>query len=268
MRLLIYVGPAPSREDVLAFCAATLGPLASAVTLVSGGGRLDLVRGAAERLALPAGVPVELLALPGNAQSALLAATRRGAFDLVLLGRLNRPLARLLRRPRSKAIAKELEPSVLRVQGQQPRPLGTILLASGGDRTTLTNAAVLAGLAAPLGARVTLLHVRSQQSLLFEPPGHQADTPAPEGPELAVLREAQGLLEAAGVPTSLKLRNGPVIAEVLAEIHGGHYGMLAIGAHRVTSALDRILLEDLTGDLMDVVPISTLVVKRPGESKT
>lgn len=262
MRLLIYVGPAPSREDVLAFCAANLAALASAVTLVSGGNRLDLVRDAAQRVALPARVPVELLALPGNAQSALLAAARRTPFDLVLLGRLNRPLARLLPRPRSKAIANRLEPSVLRVQGQ-PRPLRTLLLASGGDQTTLTNAALLARLAAPLGARVTLLHVRSQQSLLFEPPSHPE--PAPDDaqpPELAVLHQAQALLEQAGVPTSTLLRDGPVLAEVLAEIQTGHYDLLTIGAHRVSSALDRILLEDLTGDLMDVVPISTLVVKQ------
>lgn len=260
MRLLIYVGPAPSREDVLAFCAANLGGLATAATLVSGGGRLDLVRDAAQRLALPAGVPVEPLALPGNARSALLAAARRAPFDLVLLGRLNRPLARLLPRPRSKAIASRLEPSVLRVQGR-PRPLRSVLLASGGDQTTLANAAALARLAAPLGARVTLLHVRSQQSLLFEPPSHP-DPPEEPAPELEVLRQAQALLEQAGVPTSTRLRDGPVLAEVLAELHTGHYDLLTLGAHRVSSALDRILLEDLTGDLLDVAPISTLVVKQ------
>jgi len=37
--------------------------------------------------------------------------------------------------------------------------------------------------------------------------------------------------------------------------------MLVIGAHRVASALDRILLEDITDDLLDVSPLPVLVVK-------
>ena len=46
------------------------------------------------------------------------------------------------------------------------------------------------------------------------------------------------------------------------ELREGSYDMLAIGAHRVTSALDRILLEDITGDLLDNSPLPVLVVKQ------
>lgn len=41
----------------------------------------------------------------------------------------------------------------------------------------------------------------------------------------------------------------------------GSYDLLVIGAHRVASALDRILLEDITKDLMNVSPVPVLVVK-------
>lgn len=256
MRFLVYVGPAPSRVAVLDWCRHHVAGLASAITLVSGGTRLDLVREAAAQLDLP-GVTLEQLALPGNAQQAILAAARRQSYDLVVLGRLNRTLTRLLPRPRSKTIAQRLEPSVLRVQGDL-QPVRRILLASGGDRTTLTNADLVARLARPLDASVTLLHVRSQVSLVFEPPGHEpATTPAPE---LEVLHAAQTRLIEAGIPTDTRVRSGPVLAEVLEELRGD-YDLLVIGAHRIGSALDRILLEDVTGDLLDVSPISTLVVK-------
>jgi nucleotide-binding universal stress UspA family protein len=49
--------------------------------------------------------------------------------------------------------------------------------------------------------------------------------------------------------------------EILAELQAGEYDLLAIGAHRVASALDRLLLEDISGDLLDLSPLSTLVVK-------
>ncbi|GAB4206414.1 MAG: universal stress protein [Roseiflexaceae bacterium] len=262
MRFLVYVGPAPSREAVVGWCARHAGDLASAVTLVSGGGRLDLVRSAAAQIALP-GVALEQLALPGNAQQAILTTARRHPYDLVVFGRLNRALTRLLPRPRSKTIAQRLEPSVLRVQGE-PRPLRRILLTSGGDETTLANADLVARLARPLGASVTLLHVRSQVSLVFAPPGQEP--PAPEvAPELAVLRTAQARLADAGVVAEISVRTGPVLAEVLAELRDGDYDLLVIGAHRTGSALDRILLEDVTGDLLDASPISTLVVKPGGK---
>ncbi len=258
MRFLVYVGPAPSREAVVSWCARHAGALASTLTLVSGGGRLDLVRSAAAQLDLP-DVALEQLALPGNAQQAILAAARRQPFDLVVLGRLNRALTRLLPRPRSKTIAQRLEPSVLRVQSE-PRAVRRILLASGGDQTTLANADLVARLAQPLGASVTLLHVRSQVSLVFAPPGQEPPAAAPV-PELEVLRAAQTRLADAGITAEMRVRAGPVLAEVLEELRGGDYDLLVIGAHRIGSALDRILLEDVTGDLLDVSPISTLVVK-------
>jgi nucleotide-binding universal stress UspA family protein len=52
-----------------------------------------------------------------------------------------------------------------------------------------------------------------------------------------------------------------VIDEILSELRVGSYDLLVIGAHRVASALDRILLEDITGDLLDISPLPVLVVK-------
>lgn len=256
MRMLIYVGRSPSREDVIAYCAPLAERAATSLTLVAPEGQLALLEDAAARLG---GAP-ELRLLPGSAQRAILAAAAERPYDLVAFGRLSRPLARLLpgRARRGRAIAARLEPSVLRVVGEA-RPIRRVLLASGGDHHTLRTARVAAQLVAPLGAEVTLLHVMSQQPLVFE--GFGGHRPAPLAEPPGALREAAALLEAAGVAARAVVRRGPVIDEVLAELRASDYDLLVIGAHRVASALDRVLLEDITGDLLDAAPLPTLVVK-------
>jgi nucleotide-binding universal stress UspA family protein len=272
MRILLYAGPAPSREAVLQFSGQIVQHCATALTLVSGGGteRRPLLEEAAARLHIPDHVPVTLSALAGNAQAAILAAGRAQPYDLVILGRLHQPLGRLLPGVRSKAIAQRLEPSVLRIHGPA-RLIRRILISSGGDFHTYADVDIAAQIAGPLGASATLLHVVSQQSLLFE--GFQARRGtidrwlADDSSEATTLRQATAMLRERGVPCELKGRVGPVLDEILAELRFGSYDMLVIGAHRVASALDRILLEDITDDLLDVSPLPVLVVKGENELK-
>ena len=267
MRILLYAGPAPSREAVIQFSAQIVQHSATSLTLVTGGGaeRRPLLEDAATRLRIPDHVPVTLSALAGNSQTAILAATRAQPYDLVILGRLHQPLGRLLPGgAHSKAIAQRLEPSVLRIHGPA-RPIRRILISSGGDYHTFADVDVAAQIAGPLGAAATLLHVVSQQSLLFE--GFQArqgtveSLLADNSHESKTLRQATAMLRDRGVVCELKGRVGPVLDEILAELRVGSYDMLVIGAHRVASALDRILLEDITDDLLDVSPLPVLVVK-------
>jgi nucleotide-binding universal stress UspA family protein len=266
MRILLYAGPAPSRELVLHFSGQIIQSCATSLTLVTGGGaeRRPLLEDAAARLHVPAHVPVTLSARPGNSQAAILAAARAQPYDLVVLGRLHQPLGRLLPGAHSKAIAQRLEPSVLRVHGPA-RPIRRILLSSGGDYHTFADVDVAARIAGPLHASVTLLHVVSQQSLLFEgfPVRHRSvDTwLSDNSPEAQTLRQAAARLRERGVTCELKGRVGPVLDEILAELRIGSYDLLVIGAHRVASALDRILLEDITDDLLDISPLPVLVVK-------
>jgi nucleotide-binding universal stress UspA family protein len=264
--MLIYAGPAPSREAVLQFSAQIVEHCASSLTLVTGGGaeRRPLLEDAATRLRIPKHAPVTLKALPGNSQAAILAAAQLQPYDLVILGRLHQPLGRLLPGAHSKAIAQRLEPSVLRVHGPV-RPIRRILISSGGDYHTFADVDVAAQIAGPLGATATLLHVVSQQSLLFE--GFQKRRKsvesflAEDSAEANTLRQATAMLRERGVACELKGRVGPVLDEILSELRVGSYDMLVIGAHRVASALDRILLEDITDDLLDISPLPVLVVK-------
>lgn len=265
MRILIYVGSAPSRELVLQMSQPLAQRTANAITLVAcGHDRVALLDDALRRLALPSGVAVALRPLDGTAQGAILEAAGEQTYDLVVFGRLQQPSGRLLPGAHSKAIAQRLEPSVLRVHGSA-RPLKRILVASGGDHHTFADTAMAEKLATPFGASVTLLHVISQQSLLFEGFSQRQTTAdtllAVDSREARTIRAAAAQLTAQGVHTQIKGRVGLVLDEIMAELRIGGYDLLVIGAHRVASALDRILLEDITGDLLDVSPLPVLVVK-------
>jgi nucleotide-binding universal stress UspA family protein len=267
MKILLYAGAAPSRESVIQYSAQIVQHCASSLTLVAAGGaeRQALLDDAVRRLEPPDGVPVVRRALSGNPQSAILAAAREQPYDLVILGRLHQPLGRLLPGAHSKAIAQRLEPSVLRVHGPV-RPIRRILLSSGGDKHTFADVSVAAKIAAPLEATVTVLHVLSQQTVVFEglpnAPSRMEAFLAGNTPEAGILRRGVAQLAAGGAQAELKVRVGPVLDEILSELRVGAYDLLVIGAHRVASALDRILLEDITDDLLDLSPLPVLVVKQ------
>ncbi|MBA3944801.1 MAG: universal stress protein [Herpetosiphonaceae bacterium] len=266
MQLLIYAGHAPSRDAVLQFTAPIVQQVATGLTLVAGGGSSNtaLLEDAIKQLSVPESLPVTLRALSGNAQEAIRSAVQERAYDLVSFGRLRPPIRRWLPGQRSKTLTQRLEPSVLRVQGMV-RPLCRILLASGGDAHTFADVALTARVAQPLGATVTLLHVLLPDALFVEGRARRQRTVeeylADGSPEAGVMQRAVAQLKAEGVPTQLIGRAGPVLDEIMAELEHGDYDLLVIGAHQVASALDRILLEDITGDLLERSPRPVLVVK-------
>ncbi|NJK78555.1 MAG: universal stress protein [Chloroflexaceae bacterium] len=266
MNILLYAGAAPWRDLVLSYSVPIITHTATKLTLVAAEDEqaAALLRNATERLDLPPRVEVVQQIIPGDVQQAVLAAAEQQRYDLAILGRLNRPLGRLLPGPRSKAITRRLKMSVLRVHGES-RPIRRILLASGGNIYTFDNARLTAAIAAPLGAEVTLVHVLSQEQLCFEliPDAQTAheEFRYSDMMEASVLQEAVDLLCNLRVPTRLQVRVGPVLDEILAELATGNYDMLVVGAHRADDALERILLEDITSALLDHSPLPVLVVK-------
>ena len=61
MRILLYAGPAPSRESVIEYAAPIVQRCATALTLVTGGGaaRQALLDDAARRLPVPDGASAQ-----------------------------------------------------------------------------------------------------------------------------------------------------------------------------------------------------------------
>lgn len=267
MNLLIYAGPGPWRDEALATAAQFAGQIATSVTLVTGGGirNAELLDDAVARLGLPPDMAINRRVVEGAPQEAILMVAGETMYDLVIFGRLQRPLERLLPLRRSDALTRRLRTAVLRVSGPV-RPIRRILLASGGDQHTFATARYAALLATPPGASVTLLHVVSQQSVVFEAPAplaaDEAAFLAGETQEADTLRRAAAWLRERGITVAIRVRFGLVLDEILAELHEGDYDILAVGTHHAAGPLDRVLLEDLTGDLLDRCPRTVLVARR------
>jgi nucleotide-binding universal stress UspA family protein len=264
--MMIYVGPVASRNHVIDYSAQLVRRAATSVSLVSGGGPeyWPLLQETAEQLDIPPDVPVTLVTMPGDPHQAIIAAAEQQQYDLIIFGRLSRPLGHFLPGPRPKVITQRLQPSVLRVHGQ----LGTIrriLVASGGDYHTFEDISVAARLAGPLAAEITLVHVATPQSLLiagFDERRISVDEfLVGSSPEASTLRNAAAMLRQRGIPAQIIGRSGPILDELLIELRSGVYDLLVVGAHRIANPLDRILLEDITGELLDVSPLPVLVVK-------
>ncbi len=262
MRVVIYAGPTPSYDAVMSFATPLLRHIASSVTLISGGGvgNEPLLRTAQAELDLPRSIPTILRIHEGDAVAALIWEAGLHDSDLVIIGRLQPSLQRIILGRRSKRLAQRLDVAVIRVQGRIT-PIRRILLASSGDTGTIEHARYLSQMAKPLGASVTLLHVVSEQPLIFE--SHAPDVAEflnGESEAAMVLREAAAVLRGAAIATEVVVRMGPVV-DCVVELAREH-DLLMIGAHRAGSRLDRMLLEDLAGDILDLSPIPVLVGKR------
>jgi nucleotide-binding universal stress UspA family protein len=267
MNVLVYVGPAPSREQLLPYCAPIVQTLASTVCLLvpEGTKNEELFQQALDILQIPSHIPITKISRAGNAQNAILTAVSERLYDLVIMGHLERPLRRFWPIGRSDALAQEIEPSVLRVQGEL-RPIRSILLASGGNEHTMLDAKMAQRFAQALGAKVTLLHVMSQQAVVFEGiPNAKADKPLlstpPHTEELDMLNKAQAWLCEQQIESTVKVRYGAVMNEVLEEIQAGPHDLLVSGAHLAYSILDRLLIEDISSGLLAASPVPVVIVR-------
>jgi nucleotide-binding universal stress UspA family protein len=266
MHMLIDVGIARPQQELLQVCGALIQKVATALTVLMDGGRsATLPRDQlAARLGIPAELPLDLRVNVNHPWKALRAVTRERQYDLVICGRQRRSLFA----PNPATISQQIASSVLLVRGVN-RPPHRILLASSGDRHTLDHVRFLARLAQPLGASVTVLHVLSQQSLIFNcSSGHdiQAETFFGErSAEANILRLAAAWLQDDGIPTQLRVRNGPVIDTIVTELRAGSYDLLVVGEHRPATLGDRFLLRNMTDELVAVSPGAVLIVKSTAE---
>lgn len=264
MRILLYAGPAPTRDQVLAYSAPIVQRAATALTLVTGGGTSNapLLDDALTQLDLPGELPCKLLSLAGEAEEALYEAARQEHHDLAICGRLQAPLRRLVFGQRSKLIARQLDPAVLRVSGRTA-PIQRILLATAGGSQTLHQAFLLSRLARPLGASVTLLHVLSQQLLYFD--GFEAEVLTiplfleSDLPEAQMLQKAAAILNQHQVPTNICVKIGPIVETILRA--ASEYDLLVIGNHHSSTPMERILFRDLADDLLDLSPLPVMVTR-------
>jgi nucleotide-binding universal stress UspA family protein len=95
---------------------------------------------------------------------------------------------------------------------------------------------------------------RSEESLIEAVLGDQS-------PVSRNIEAARQLLTKNGVAAKLRVRVGLVVEQIQEELRGGGYDLLVIGAHRARTPLDRVLLEDISAELLRDSPVPVLLVQ-------
>lgn len=267
LKLLIYIDGSAASQRALDYVAAVAHEPEVAVTLLTA--QQDAVRAAdlysrmASRLQSPS---VRHVARTEAADVALLAEAQSGSYDLAVFGPLRERWSRWVRIGPRSSLSAQLPISSLLVRGA-PTQMSRVLLCAGGDETVVADARLTARLARRVSASATVLHVLSQLPILFgvhTPAERVTEAFAATGaPEIINMQAALEVLRADGVSGEIKVRVGLIIDEIVAELREGSYDLLVVGAHRSQGLVERLLLEDVTHDILGHSPVPVLVVKTP-----
>ncbi len=265
LRLLIGYDGNPSGRQALAYVAPLVRDGTILTTLLTVARNTTITAGLFDEASrIVEGARLEHIGTTGSLYGALVQATRARTFDLAVFGPPGRAWTRLSRWRQRGSLSAALPISSLLVQGEA-RGITRALICTGGDETVIADARLTAQLARRAAAPATILHVLSQVPLIF---GRGTDREqitdafaATGAPEMKHMRAAADVLKADGVEAAIKIRIGLVVEEIVAELAEGGYDLLVVGAHRSHGLVERLLLEDVTADIVPHSPVPVLVVK-------
>jgi nucleotide-binding universal stress UspA family protein len=245
-----------------ALAAVTLGGrLAAALdaktTLFSAGIKAQRVHEAlAQGVAVLAPFEVEPATLVsiGRPADEFVTEAKRAAYDLVVVGyRRRRAFEKAVIGSVATRIAQQARTSVLIVRRGRP-DIRRILVGVGGHGFTADLAKWAAIIGAAVGGQVTLLHVEWTPPLMYAgfEEVHQTLTEFLETgtPAAAALRRAARTLGLAGVQAEIKLAHGVTDREVLRTAQNGDYDLLIVGSSWARPSLSRVVLPNVTREVL------------------
>lgn len=209
-------------------------------------------------------IHAELISKSGEVIEEIVKRTEETAYDLVVIGAVRKETrGAFWMSSKSYKIIKEIKPPVLSVAGKSIT-IKRVLICSGGKRY-ISNAVRLTGeIARGLGAAVTLLHVMPEPPALYAHLSRVEETEAAlltSQSELGInLRHAKESLEAVGVATDVRLRQGSVLEGILREIHAGAYDVVVTGS-ALSLGLRTYALGDITREIVNRANCAVLVVR-------
>ena len=209
-----------------------------------------------------AGVAYRLEVQQGHAEE-VIPRRVKGLDALVVLGPLGRPpLKRLLSGRSFRHIMEQVAAPILYAPKTR-LPLKHMLVCLGGLGYEVTAENIALQLAQAAQAEVTLLTVVPPIDLDYpearhvsENWEHLADTNTLTGKSL---RQGLETARAAELQASVKVRNGNVLEEILAEVEQGNYDLLCMGSPYSSHALRQYYTPNITAEIAetDLVPVLT-----------
>jgi nucleotide-binding universal stress UspA family protein len=217
-----------------------------------------------------AGVAYALEVQQGHAEDAI-PARLKGQESLVVLGPLGRPpLKRMLSGRSFRHIMESVSAPILYVPHVR-LPLKRMLVCLGGLGYEVTAETLAMKIVAMTRAEVTLLTVVPPIDLDYPEARqvgknwrHLADTDTLTGKNL---RRGLEFAQQAGLTASVKVRNGNVVEEILAEVKAGNYDLLVMGSPFSANALRQLYTPNVTAEIAetDLVPVLTARYVREGK---
>ena len=209
-------------------------------------------------------IRAELIIKSGNPIEEIIKRTEEASYDLVIIGAARKSTrGAFWMSSKSFKIIKEIKPAVLSVAGKVTA-IKRVLICSGGKRY-IDNAVRLAGeISRAVGASVALLHVLPDAPAIYASFRRSEETVSwllGSRTELGInLRRAKETLESLGVTAEVHLRHGPVLEEILREIHQSHYDLVVTGS-ALSRSLRTYVLGDISREIVNRINCAVLVVR-------
>jgi nucleotide-binding universal stress UspA family protein len=271
MKMLLCSIGSKQRMVTLRFGAEVAKALSTGVTLlgvVSDRHKVEELGRVLNNFALEmmqAGLQVQVYVEAGDAEGIVMAETEGAAYDLVAIGALGgRRSRRSFFGTVAMRIIEQARSSVLVIKGERPSLSRVLICASGAEYGHLP---VWAGasIACGAGAQATVLHVMGAVPTMYTGLEQMEETLAEmlrtDTDMARELKWAAQVVKAECEVSELKLRRGIVADEILQESQIGNYDLIVLGSSRSAGGLVRVLMGDVTRDIVHRAEIPVLVVR-------
>ena len=230
---------------------------------------LESVFEKAVEIFLKAGTEYHLEVQQGHAEE-VIPRRVKGQDALVVVGPLGRPPLKQFLSGRSLRHLMEHVTVPIVYVPKVKLPPKKLLVCLGGLGYEVTAETLAMKLATMTNAEVVLLTVvppvdfdYPEARVVRENWQHLADTDTLAGRSL---RKGLSIAKEAGLAASVKIRNGIVVEEILAEVQDGNYDLLCMGSAHSSNALRQLYTPNVTAEIAesDLVPVLTARYARQG----
>jgi nucleotide-binding universal stress UspA family protein len=218
------------------------------------------------------GLPARVRVEKGNAEAIVTAQMESTAYDLVAVGALGGSRSR---RPLFESVGMRIveraHGAVLLIKGERTSISRVLISASA---TELGRAPVRAGaaLACGVGASATVLHVVDAMPAMYTGLEQMEETLVEllqsDSDIARELKWAAEQVKVGCVSSELKLRRGYAADEILREGQVGDHDLIVLGSSRYVGSIVRVLMGDLTREVVERAQRPVLVVPPSREAPT
>jgi nucleotide-binding universal stress UspA family protein len=210
------------------------------------------------------GLSVRVVVEAGRAEDIFMAEMAASRYDLVAVGTLGEKRSRrAFFDSVAMRIVERADCSVLLIKGNHGHLSRLLICASGAE---VGQVAIQAGaqLSCSAGAQATILHVVDAMPGMYTGLEQMEETFSEllesASDSAKQLKWAATVVDKECVVSDLKLRRGIVADEILREGQEGHYDLIVLGSSRSANGIVRILLGDLTREILSRARRPVLVV--------